>query len=262
VVVRYDVDENARYLSRDKGGNIYIAGGNRITKYTPNASKVVYSTTLPNAYITSIFVDAFGQVYVTGTTDGGIPVVNAPQPQPGGASDGFIAVFSPKGNRIVYSSYLGGKGNETAAGVSVDQYGNAYVAGTTLSYDWDGRVWCPGAGYTNCSQNSYFATFGPFGNSSLPTELAFGPRYVGTTTKKKTLFKNTGNVPLNVTAIQVSGAEYEQTNTCSILVKPDKTCAITIYFTPLSPGEHVGTLIVTSDSLRSPQQVALTGAGK
>ena len=249
-------------MTRDKGGNIYVANGNQVTKYAPDATKVVYSATIPNAYISSIYVDAYGEVYITGQTGGGLPVLYAPQPLFGGESDAFLTVLSPTGKRTVYSSYAGGKGTDYAAGVQADAFGNAQIMGIDLSYEWDGRPDPCDSGYTNCSEMFFTATFGPFRNSSVPEKLKFGVRQVGTTTAKKILFKNLGNVPLNVTDIQVSGSEYGQTNVCNAAIKPDKTCAITVYFTPLSSGEHDGTLVVSSDSLTSPQQVKLTGQGR
>jgi hypothetical protein len=253
---------NGGTMTRDKGGNIYIAGGSQVTKYSPLAAKVVYSASVANTNIDSIWVDTFGQVYLAGTTYGGIPIVNAPQPQLGGGADGFIAVLSAKGDRIVYSSYVGGTGTETAAGISVDSIGNAYMAGTDLSYAWDGRPDPCDSGYANCSEMYYVARFGPFRNSSLPTKATFGSRNVGTTTTKNILFKNAGNVPLHISGIHVSGAQYAEANKCSVPVNPDKTCTIAISFTPLSTGEHDGMLVVTSDSLTSPQKLVLTGAGK
>jgi hypothetical protein len=247
---------------RDKGGNLYLAGGQEIKKYNPNATKIVYSASLPNTNIRAIAVDAYGQLYITGTTDGGLSVVNASQPQLGGATDAFITVLSPKGDRIVYSSYLGGAGDERAEGISVDQNGNAFIAGTDLSYTWDGRQDPCDGSFADCSEMYYSAVFGPLRNSSVPTGLAFGRRMVGATTSKKILFKNTGNVPINVTQIHLTGSAYAQSNTCEGAIKPDKTCSITISFTPLSPGEHDGTVTVTSTSAASPQQIALTGAGK
>ncbi len=249
-------------MTRDKGGNIYVASASQVTKYAPDATKVVYNATIPNAYISSIYVDAYRQLYITGQTGGGLPVLYAPQPLFGGESDAFLTVLSPTGKRIVYSSYAGGKGSDNAAGVSADALGNAHIAGTDLSYEWDGRPDPCNSGYANCSEMFYVAEFGPFRNSSVPEKLKFGVRQVGTTTAKKVLFKNLGNVSLNVTDIQVSGSEYGQTNVCNAAIKPDKTCAITVYFTPLSSGEHDGTLVVSSDSLTSPQQVKLTGQGR
>jgi hypothetical protein len=233
-----------------------------VTKYNPDVNKVVYAVTLPGALIGSIYVDAYSQVYLSGGTNGGLPVLYAPQPILGGDYDAFLTVLNPTGKRIVYSSYLGGKGTDYAAGVSADQLGNAYIAGTDLSYEWDGRPGCDPGGGANCSEMFYVATFGPFRNSSVANKLKFGARQVGTTTAKKILFKNLGNVPLNVSSVQVSGSEYAQINTCNVPIKPDKTCAITVSFTPFSSGEHDGSVIVVSDSLTSPQQVALTGNGQ
>jgi hypothetical protein len=249
-------------ITRDKGGNIYIANGNQVTKYNPDATKVVYTATIPNGYISSIYVDVYSQLYITGETGGGLPVLYAPQPLFGGESDAFLTVLSPTGKRIVYSSYLGGWGTDYAAGVSADELGNAYVAGTDLSYEWDGRPGCDPSGGANCSEMFFVAAFGPFRNSSVPNKLKFGTRQVGTTTAKKILFKNLGNVPLNVSSVQVSGSEYAQINTCNVPIKPDKTCAVKVSFTPFTSGEHDGSLVVVSDSLISPQQVALSGKGQ
>ena len=250
----------ASVMARDKGGNIYLAGSGQITKYSPNAGQMLYTKTIPGAFIGSISVDKYGDVYLAGTTNGGIPISFAPQPQPGGETDSFLTVLSPKGDRIVYSTYIGGSGGDYAAGVKGGS--GASVMGTEQSYDWDGRQGeCPGE-YTNCSEAIFVSTFGPFRNSTLPTKLAFGKRVVGTTTIKKVTFKNTGDMPLHITAVQTTGTEYAQSNTCSAPVNPDKTCSITVAFTPFSVGEHDETLTVTSDSLVSPQQIILTGAGK
>jgi hypothetical protein len=248
-------------MTRDKGGNIYIANGT-VTKYAPDATKVVFTVTLPGVGGSSIYVDAYDQIYLTGATSGGLPVLYAPQPVFGGEFDAFLTVLNPTGKRIVYSTYVGGKGNDYGGGVYADELGNAYISGADLSYAWDGRHDPCDGGDANCREMYYVATFGPFRNSSVPDKLKFGARQLGTTTAKKLLFKNLGNVPLNVSSVQVSGPEYAQINTCNVLIKPDKTCAITVSFTPLSSGEHDGSLVVVSDSLISPQQVALTGKGQ
>jgi hypothetical protein len=47
-----------------------------------------------------------------------------------GTQDAFVAKFSPAG-KLVYATYLGGKGLELGDGIAVDQDGNAYVTGKT-----------------------------------------------------------------------------------------------------------------------------------
>jgi hypothetical protein len=84
----------------------------------------------------SIAVDAIGQAYITGlsgSTSNDFPVTfNAFQPVFGGgsiAADGFVTVLNRTGDLVVYSTYLGGSGNEYFTGIAVDFPGNFYVVG-------------------------------------------------------------------------------------------------------------------------------------
>jgi uncharacterized protein (TIGR03437 family) len=52
-----------------------------------------------------------------------------------GSGDVFVAKFDPSGN-ILYSTYLGGRGNDQAVAMSVDATGNVFVTGTTSSADF------------------------------------------------------------------------------------------------------------------------------
>ena len=54
----------------------------------------------------------------------------------GGLNDAFVAKLNPSGTRLVYSTYLGGSGNDLAFAVAVDPSGFAYVAGRTSSMDF------------------------------------------------------------------------------------------------------------------------------
>ncbi len=50
--------------------------------------------------------------------------------------DVFITKWSPDGNKILYSTYLGGSGTDSATGLAVDGTGSVYVTGTTDSKDF------------------------------------------------------------------------------------------------------------------------------
>ncbi len=50
--------------------------------------------------------------------------------------DAFVAKISADGSALLYSTYLGGTGEDFANGIAVDTFGNAYVTGTTLSFDF------------------------------------------------------------------------------------------------------------------------------
>lgn len=75
--------------------------------------------------------------YVAGNTCASdFPAVNPEQPTYGGGCDAFVAKFDPSASgasSLIYSTYLGGSGNDAAAGVAVDSAGNAYVTGWTSS---------------------------------------------------------------------------------------------------------------------------------
>ena len=82
-----------------------------------------------------VAVDSSGNAYVTGETESpDFPVsMGAPQPIRGGQRDAFVAKLNPAGTALVYSTYLGGAGNEIGNAISLDVAGNAYVTGETES---------------------------------------------------------------------------------------------------------------------------------
>ena len=253
-------------MARDKGGNIYLSGYGPaptykalLVKLSPSLpQKIVYKKTLPYSG-GPVAVDGYSQVYLMGGSSG-IPVVNAPNPNPGGSGDTSIVVLSPKADRVVYASYVGGD-VESYAGLDVDGGENAHLGGTELGFVWDGRTNCPD-GTNNCQPREYYATFGPLLRSTLPTQVNFHTHRVGTTTVLKVPFKSIGNAPISVAGATISGSSFVLGNNCAGTVKPDSTCMISISFTPTSRGVQTGSLTVSSDSLDSPQSVQLVGMGQ
>ncbi len=115
-----------------------------VTKLNASGMAAVYSTyfgSAPEATVTGtgtyaygVAVDSSGNAYLTGSTGAmGLPTVGALQPQPGGNSDAFVAKFDATASRMIYSTYLGGGGNDRGSGIAVDPSGNVYVTGTTTS---------------------------------------------------------------------------------------------------------------------------------
>jgi uncharacterized protein (TIGR03437 family) len=49
------------------------------------------------------------------------------------APDVFIAKLNPAGTQLLYSTFLGGSGNDNPVGIALDAQGNIYVAGNTYS---------------------------------------------------------------------------------------------------------------------------------
>src|SRR5262249_18956438 len=51
----------------------------------------------------------------------------------GGVLDAFVTKLNPSGTGLIYSTYLGGRSDDSATGIAVDSSGNAYVTGVTAS---------------------------------------------------------------------------------------------------------------------------------
>ncbi|MBI2928429.1 MAG: SBBP repeat-containing protein [Verrucomicrobia bacterium] len=148
-------------IAVDRNGNAYIAGYTQSAQFPTKdplqlalrgtsdlfvtkldvTGQIVYSTYLGGsgaenfAGITGIAVDSAGSAYVSDATESrDFPTVNAVQPNFGGGSqDAFVTKLSPDGAALVYSTYLGGSGNDFARAIAVDSTGNAYVCGGTSS---------------------------------------------------------------------------------------------------------------------------------
>jgi len=105
-----------------------------VTKFNPAGSSLVYSTYLGgsgNDFGHDIAIDAAGNVYVTGDTrSSNFPTIAALQPI-GHAVEAFVTKLNPAGSDFVYSTYLGGGGDDEGRGIDVDAAGNAYVTGFT-----------------------------------------------------------------------------------------------------------------------------------
>jgi hypothetical protein len=83
-----------------------------------------------------IALDTQGSVYVAGVTPSqNFPLLHPIQTARAGSSDAFVTKLSAAG-ALVYSTFLGGTGLDTANAIAVDSAGNAYIGGTTTSADF------------------------------------------------------------------------------------------------------------------------------
>ena len=111
-----------------------------VTRLNASGSAFVYSTYLGGSGrdgAGGLAVDAAGNVYVAGaTTSTDFPLVHPYQRvYAGGGQDGdvFVAKLNATGAALLYSTYLGGSGDDFTSAIGVDGAGNAYVTGLTLS---------------------------------------------------------------------------------------------------------------------------------
>ena len=114
-----------------------------VTKLSPSGNALEYSTYLggeKNDIGYRIAVDPKGSAYIGGHTfSGDFPTKDAYQGTLNRLADGFVAKLSPAGDDLVYSTYIGGSGNDFTNGMSIDPSGSAYVTGYTSSADFPTR---------------------------------------------------------------------------------------------------------------------------
>jgi hypothetical protein len=160
-----NAEDVGRGIAVDSLGNAYVTGNTRspnfpvrnalypnlkgslddvfVTKLNAAGSALVYSTYLGsdgNDQGFGIATDSTRNAYVTGfTRSPNFPVKNGAQPNYGGngnglfPADAFVTKFNADGSALLYSSFLGGTGADTASAIAVDNSGKAVITGQTFS---------------------------------------------------------------------------------------------------------------------------------
>jgi FG-GAP-like repeat/Beta-propeller repeat len=148
----------ATAIATDGAGNMYVAGWSISTgALLPGASQfqsgggvdafvakitaagtLVYCTYVGGSGDDRAFgiaVDGSGSAYITGWTySTNFPLAGSPlQNHLAGVRDAFVAKLNATGNGLIYSTFLGGAGNDAGRGIRLDAAGNAYVGGETDS---------------------------------------------------------------------------------------------------------------------------------
>ncbi len=154
--------DGAKSVAVDFAGNAYITGVTHsinfptqnpiygglngdtdafIVKINPSGTAFVYSTYLGGSNgedefgperAAGIAVDSSGNAYVTGCTNSAdFPTVNPIQPVHGETTncDAFVTKLSTAGDALIYSTFLGGSGADSANAIAVDDLGSVYIAG-------------------------------------------------------------------------------------------------------------------------------------
>jgi hypothetical protein len=137
-----------------------------VTKLSADGGLLVYSTYIGGVgseQSDGIAIDD-GNAYVTGSTDSSdFPITTGSFDMIyGGAGDAFVTKLATNAASLVYSTYLGGVGEDVARTIAVDSAGVSYVAGNTGSADF---ATTPGAFDTTLggTQDAFVATLGVSG---------------------------------------------------------------------------------------------------
>lgn len=110
-----------------------------VTKLSISGSSLIYSTYLGGGNRDAsygIAADDSGYAYVTGCTESSDFPTQNPYQVHKDSFDVFVTKLSVSGNSLVYSTYLGGGGDDCGYGIEVDGSGNVYVTGISSNSDF------------------------------------------------------------------------------------------------------------------------------
>jgi PKD repeat protein len=140
-----------------------------VTKIGPGGTTLGFSTYVGGfleEMAEFVEVAANGSIVVSGFTESDLfPVTNGSyQTTLGGSSDGFFLSLDPNGTTLQHSTFLGGSQEDTVEGFDIDDDGNVYLTGRTLSNDFPtllGSIQVDRAG----SYDAYIVKFASDGTS-------------------------------------------------------------------------------------------------
>ena len=238
-----------------------------VAKFDVTASNLLYSTFLgPNnlAVPAAIVLDASDDAYVLTSTSSSSFQTTNPLQQYAGGNDILLVEIDPVAGSQIFSTYLGGSGDEYASSMSIDSLGNLYITGSTNSADFP------------TTQQAYQGQYGGDGDgfivkvatvvepsiSMTPGSLQFSAMQVGSTSApQQVVLRNTGYSALTITSISTQG-DFSESNNCGSSVASMSSCTLSITFTPTGVGQRVGAIVVTDNATGSPQSVSLSGTGE
>ena len=111
-----------------------------VGKLSPNGSSILlfaYIGGVGSEEAIRVVLDFEQNIIVSGYTNSpNFPVANAIQPFLAGEFDIFVIKLLPDFSSIVFSTYFGADGSESAPGLGVDSTGNIFLAGFTSSFQF------------------------------------------------------------------------------------------------------------------------------
>ena len=134
----------ANYILRGEGRVAFQLGTYDSSRTLVIDPILSYSTYLGGSNIdgaNAIAIASDKTAFVTGGTYSlDFPTAHPLQPNHGGPDDfykdAFVSKLSADGSMLLYSTYLGGAQEDIGYGIAVDAFGDAYVTGTTESFDF------------------------------------------------------------------------------------------------------------------------------
>lgn len=255
-----------------------------VSKITPagqGVSDLAYSTFLGASSRSTtisqgngIVVDKGGNAIVTGrTASSNFPTTPGTFQSTLRASQGnfnaFVSKLNSSATQLLYSTYLGGSVADQALGIAVDQAGNVFVVGQSLSPDFPttAGAFQPNHLAPSGAEDAFIAKFAVSSVIEVnPVSLDLGQQLLNQTSQSQVVaITNNSSADLSFSAPpSISGpnaAEFTLVSACGATVAADSSCNVALSFTPTALGAASATLSFFDGDPSSPQTVPLTGGG-
>jgi Cep192 domain 4/Beta-propeller repeat len=122
---------NPLQVGLDGGSDAFLA------EFDPTGASLLYSTYIGGSgadEALAIALDSSGNPYIAGYTfSSNFPTQSALQSTLAGTSDAFVTEIDPETSSLVFSTYLGSTGDQSAQSIAIDSVGSIYITGKTTS---------------------------------------------------------------------------------------------------------------------------------
>ncbi|HWY12395.1 MAG TPA: PKD domain-containing protein, partial [Bacteroidia bacterium] len=176
-------------------------------------------------YRGEIQLDKFGNVYIASSTRStNFPIVGGFKSSmvPGDKQDAVLVKFNSSLTSILYSSYLGGSGNDAGYSLFVNDSSMVYMTGGTYSPDFPTIAGCYNTTYNGGKADGYIVKINAAGNSILKST------YIGTNNYDQSYFvrnkKNSNDVYVygqSLGAMPVTPGVYSVPNSHQFITRLD-----------------------------------------
>ena len=230
-----------------KGACTSFGGNVVVSELNASGSALVLSTYLGGTgtdAANSVEVDQSGNVFVAGyststdfpTTSGAFQTTNA------GKNDVIVAGLNSSGTALVYSTYVGGSGDDQAWGLKLDSSGNAYVVGQTMSANFPVtagafQTVCGSCTATTPQTDGFVVKLNPSGSA-----LAYST-FLGGSSEDVTFAISLGPTGDAYVAGETQSKDFKTTPAAFQTVKGASTSAFISHLDPTGASEIYSTLL-------------------
>lgn len=113
-----------------------------------------------------VVVDGSGNTFITGSTSSAnFPVLAGVDTSSNGGNDVFVTKLNAAGSALIYSTYLGGGGEDFGQSIALDGAGNVFLTGYTQSTDFPMTVGALDTTHPNVDSDAFIAKLNSSGSA-------------------------------------------------------------------------------------------------